>query len=106
MVVVVVLPFAEFVVEQVCVIDHDPIEESVELFGVDAVGSFDFAVESWGGGSDLCVGESFVEYVPVEHCLELGTVVCLDRVDFERQPFGDVVDERDCGFLIAAGVDA
>jgi hypothetical protein len=41
MVVVVVFPFAEFVVEDLGVVDKDAVEEAVELFGVDAVGAFD-----------------------------------------------------------------
>jgi hypothetical protein len=40
-VVVVVLPLLQFVGEQAGVIDHLAVEEPVELFGVDAVGSFD-----------------------------------------------------------------
>ena len=49
-VVVVVLPFAELVVEDLGVVDEGAVEEPVELFGVDAVGAFDLAVEAWGTG--------------------------------------------------------
>jgi hypothetical protein len=42
--VVVVLPLLEFVVEDLGVVDDGPVEEPVELFGVDAVGTLDFAV--------------------------------------------------------------
>jgi hypothetical protein len=41
MVVVVVLPFAQFGVEDFGVVDDEAVEEAVELFGVDAVGAFD-----------------------------------------------------------------
>jgi hypothetical protein len=37
MVVVVVLPLLKLVVEQLCVVEDDAVEESVELLGVDAV---------------------------------------------------------------------
>ena len=40
-VVVVVLPFAELVVEDVRIVDQDAVEEPVELLCVDAVGSLD-----------------------------------------------------------------
>ncbi len=45
-VVVVVLPLAQFVVEDLGVVDDDAVEEPVELLGVDAVGSFDLAVQA------------------------------------------------------------
>jgi hypothetical protein len=37
MVVVVVLPLSEFVVEDLRVVDHETVEQGVELFGVDAM---------------------------------------------------------------------
>jgi hypothetical protein len=43
MVVVAVLPLAGFVVEELGVVDDEAVEQSVELFGVDAVGSLHFA---------------------------------------------------------------
>ena len=46
MVVVVVLPFLEFGIELSGVVDGYAFEESVELFGVDAVATFDFAVQA------------------------------------------------------------
>lgn len=48
MVVVVVLPLAQFVVEDLGVVDDDAVEEPVELLGVDAVGAFYFAVQPRG----------------------------------------------------------
>ena len=45
MVVVVVLPLLELVVEDLGVVDDGAVEEPVELLGVDAVGSFDLAVQ-------------------------------------------------------------
>ena len=104
-VVVVVLPFAKFVVEDVGVVDHDTVEESIELFLVYAVAAFDFAVEAWCGGFDVGVAESLVLDVPVELGLELGSVVGLDCVDAKWKAFGDVVDERDRGLLVAAWID-
>jgi hypothetical protein len=48
MVVVEVLPFLELVVEHLGVVDHDPLEEAVELLGVDAMRAFDAPMLSSG----------------------------------------------------------
>jgi len=66
MVVVVVLPFSKFVVEDFGVVDDQAVEEGVELFGVDAVGSLHFAVKAWGAGFDVAVGDTLVQDVVVE----------------------------------------
>jgi hypothetical protein len=63
MVVAVVLPFFEFVVEDLGVVDDQAVEEGVELFSVDAVGSLHFPVQSWGSGFDVAMGDPFVQYV-------------------------------------------
>jgi hypothetical protein len=70
MVVVVVLPLLQFVGEQAGVVDDLAFEEPVELFGVDAVGSFHFAVQPRRPGFDLDMVDAFVEQVPVEGCAE------------------------------------
>jgi hypothetical protein len=44
MVVVVVLPFLELVVEDLGVVDDHAVEQAVELLGIDAVGAFDLSV--------------------------------------------------------------
>ena len=69
-VVVEVFPFLEFVVEHLGVVDHDPLEESVELLGVDAVGAFDLAIQPWGAWLDVDVASAFVQHMPVEACAE------------------------------------
>ena len=71
MVVVVVLPLLQLVGEQAGVVDHLAFEEPVELFGVDAVGSFHLAVEPRRPGFDLDMVDAFVEQVPVELGAEL-----------------------------------
>ena len=65
-VVVEVFPFGEAFVEDLGVVDEQAVEESVELFGVDAVGSLHLAVEAWCGGLDVDVADASVEDVPVE----------------------------------------
>ena len=70
MVVVVVLPFLEFVVEDLGVVDDHAVEEAVELFGVDAVGALDLAIQSRGAGFDLDVVDAQVEEVEVERGAE------------------------------------
>ncbi len=95
----------ELVVEEVGVVDRDAVEHSVELFGVDAVGPFDLAVEAGCGRRDVDVADASVEEVPVEGALELGAVVGLDDLDPERELLEDVVDELDRGLLVVAWVD-
>jgi hypothetical protein len=51
MVVVVVLPLLELVVEDLVVVDEGAVEEAVELLRVDAVGAFDLAVQPGGAGA-------------------------------------------------------
>ena len=65
-VVVVVLPFLELVVEQVDVVDDLAFEEPVELFRIDPVGAFDLAIEPGRGRFDVDLINAFIEQVPVE----------------------------------------
>ena len=69
-VVVVVLPLLQLLGEEVGVVDDLAFEESVELFGVDAVGSFHLAIKPWGAGFDLDVVDSEIKQVPVERRAE------------------------------------
>jgi hypothetical protein len=80
MVVVEVLPLSELVVEHLGVVDHDPLEEPVELLGVDAMGALDFAVEPRRAGLDVDVAGAFVQHMPVEAGAELDTVEFLTGV--------------------------
>jgi hypothetical protein len=52
-VVVVVPPFLELVVEEVDVADYLAFREPVELFGVEPVRSVDLAIQAWCGGPDI-----------------------------------------------------
>ena len=74
MVVAEVLPLGELVVEQLGVVDHDAVQEAVELLGVDPVAALDLAVQAWGGGLDVDVADAAVEQVPVERRLKFGPV--------------------------------
>jgi hypothetical protein len=58
--VVVVLPLLKLVVEHLGVVDDFAVEETVELFGVDAVGSLHLAVEPGGSRFDVAVPDAFV----------------------------------------------
>jgi hypothetical protein len=51
------------------------------------------------------VRDALVQDVPVERGLELGPVIGLDRLDLERQPLHDVVDELDGRLLVQLRVD-
>ena len=101
-----VLPLAELVVEELGVVDREPVQEAVELFGIDAVGALDLAVEPWGSGSDVAMADAFVQHLPVEAGAELDAVVGLDDLDPEREPLQHVVQELDGRLLVALGVDA
>jgi len=79
-VVVVVLPLVQLLGEDVGVVDDLALEESVELFGVDPVGSFHLAVEPRGSGFDLDVVDAEVEQVKVERGAEFRPVVVLSDV--------------------------
>ena len=105
-VVVVVLPLLQLLGEQVGVVDDLAFEETVELNGVDPVGSLHFAVQSRCPGFDLDMVNAFVEQVPMERGAEFGSVVGLHALDSERQLRQNVVDELDGGFLVAARVGA
>ena len=105
-VVVVVLPFLELVGEEPGVVDDLALEEAVELLGVDAVGSFHFAVQPWCAGPDFDVINALVQQVVVEGGAELRSVVSLDSLHLEGQLGQGVVEEGDGGLLIAARVGA
>src|SRR5918995_124869 len=106
MVVVEVFPFLELVVEHLGVVDNDPLEEPVELLGVDAMGALDFAVESRGAWLDVDMAGAFVQHMPVEAGGELGPIVGLDDLDPEREALQHVVQELDGRLLVELGIDA
>jgi hypothetical protein len=74
-VVVEVLPLLELVVEELGVVDHHAVQEAVELFGVDAVGPLDLAVEPGRAGLDVDMPDALVQDVPVEAGAELDAVI-------------------------------
>ena len=91
-VVVEVLPFLELVVEQFRVVDDHALEEAIELLCIDPMGAFDLAVEPGPVWLDIGVTDPLVEHMPVEGCLEFGSVVRLDDLDPEGETFERVVD--------------
>ena len=72
--VVIVLPLLQLAVEHLGVVDEGAVGEPVELFGVDAVGALNLAVEAGGAGFDVAVADALVERVVVERGAELGAV--------------------------------
>jgi hypothetical protein len=105
-VVVEVLPLAELVVEDLGVVDHHPLQEPVELLGINAVGPFDLAVEPWGAWLDVDMAGAPVQDVPVEAGAELGPVVGLDDLHPEGEPLQEVVEELDGRLLVELRIDA
>src|SRR5512132_728899 len=102
-VVVEVLPFPQLVVEDLGVVDHHPVQQLVELLGVDAVRAFDLAVAPGRPRLDVVMADAPVQDVIVEQGLELRAVVGLDDLDPERQPFQHVVEELDGRLLVELG---
>lgn len=65
-VVVAVLPFLELVVEHGDVAEDDTVEQAVELFGLDAVGALDLAVEPRGRRADVDMAGALAQQVPAK----------------------------------------
>lgn len=72
-VVVELLPFPELLVEDLCIVDDDPVEKAVELFGVDPVRALDLPIQARARLTrlDVDVADASIEQVPVETRLEL-----------------------------------
>jgi len=103
--VVEVLPLLQLVVEKLSIVDDHSLEHPVELFFVDAVGSFHLPVKSWGGRFDVDVSDTAIEDVVVELGLELGTVVGSNHLDTERELRQEIVGELDSGLHVASRID-
>ena len=104
-VVVAVIPFWELGVEDLGVVDDGPVQEPVELLGVDPVRPLHLAVETWGTRFDVAVPDPLVEHVEVEQGAEFGSVICLDDLDHEGESLEHVVDELDGRLLVEGPVD-
>jgi len=105
-VVVVVLPFAQLLVEQVNVVGYPAlVEELVELLVVSAMRALNFAIEVRSPRADVDMANVQRLDVPMELRLKLRPVVGLNDVDAEGQPTQDLVDEPDGRPLVAGIVD-
>jgi len=84
-VIVVVLPFLQFLVEQVDVVrDAVLVQELVELLGVDPVRPLDLPVQMRRAGSDVDVANIQALQMPVELRLKLGAIIRLHHLDAKR----------------------
>jgi hypothetical protein len=79
-VVVEVLPLAELVVKELGVVDHHPVQEAVELLGVDSMRALDLAVEPGRSWLDVDMADALVQDMPVEAGAELDAVEFLTGV--------------------------
>jgi hypothetical protein len=105
-VIVIVLPFPQLLIEQVNVVgDAVLVQELVELLVVNTMRALDLAIQVRASRLDVHVPNIQTLQVPVELRLKLSAVVRLHHVDAERQPVPDVVDESDGGALVARVVD-
>ena len=92
-VIVVVLPFFQFLVEEVNVVRNPiTIEELVELLIVDAMGSFDLPIQMWRPRPDVHMADVELLEMPVKVRLEFGAIIGLDDVDAEGQAPEHVID--------------
>ena len=106
MVIVVVLPLTQFVVEQVDVIaDAVLVEQLIELLVIDAMRALHFPVEVRRPWTDVDVPDVHRLEMPVELRLKLGAVIGLHHVHAEWQPTTHLVDEEDGRALVAHIVD-
>src|ERR1700682_945468 len=103
--VVEVLPLLELGIEERGVVDDHAVEQSVELFVIDAVRPLYFSVEPGGRRLDVHVLDAAIQDVPVKGAGELGTVVGLDQLDPEGQSLQDVVDELNRCLLVESVVE-
>src|SRR4030095_1473560 len=102
MVIVVVLPLPQFLVEQMDVIaDAVLVEELVELLVIDAVRALHLSVEARRVWADVDVSDIQRLEMPMKLGLKLRTVIGLHDVDAERQASKHLVDEQDGRALIA-----
>src|SRR5688572_26823565 len=102
MIVVVILPFTQFLVEQMDVVaDAILIEQLVELLVVDAVRPLHFAVQAGCAGPNVTVPDVSTLQVPMELRLEFCAVVGLHDMDAKWQTPQHLVDELDGGALVA-----
>lgn len=90
--------------EGVRIVDDFAFEESVEFVGIDAVGAFHFAVQSWSSGADIDVSNAHVEQVPMKRRAEFLAVVRLNFLDLERQLRGDAIDKLNRYLQVVARV--
>jgi hypothetical protein len=75
-VIVVILPFFQLLVEEVNVVRNPiAVQELVELLVVDAMRSFDLAIQMWGSRPDVHVTDVELLEMPVEVGLKFGAVV-------------------------------
>lgn len=90
-VIVVVLPFAQLLVEQVNVVGYAAlVQELVELLVVNPMRALDLAIEVWCPRADVDMANVQRLDVPMELRLKLRPVVSLNDVDAEGQPTQDI----------------
>ena len=83
-VIVIVLPLFQRLVEQVNVVRNAVlVEELVKLPVIDAVGALDLAVQVWCARPDVDVADVERFEMPTKVRLELGTIVGLNDMDTE-----------------------
>jgi hypothetical protein len=106
MVIVVVLPLPEFLIEEVNVVaDAVLVEELVKLLVIDAVGSFDLAIQVRCSRSDVDVADIERLQVPVKLGLEFGAIVGLHDLNAEGQASADFLNEANRRALMARVID-
>lgn len=86
------------------VVDDLPAEKSIELFGVDPVGSLNLSIQTWCGRFDVAVVDDLLGEVPVDRLPELFAVIGLDFIKLERQFRQVVVTELNRCILIVVRV--
>src|SRR5580765_4422386 len=96
MVIVVVLPLTQLLVEQVHIVgDAVLVEELIELLVIDTVRPLDLAIEMRRPGPNVDMADVLRFQMPVKARLEFGAVVGLNHVDAKWESPQDVGNEAD-----------
>ena len=67
-------------VETTHILNHNTLQKAVELFLINAMRPFNFAVEAWCSLLDVDVDDVQVLHIPVELGAELWSVIRLNRL--------------------------
>jgi len=84
-VVIEILPFPYFFVEELRIVDDHAVQHPIELILIDPVAAFDFPIQPRVSGPNIDVLDSLVQDMPMKLTSEFPAVICLNDMSPERQ---------------------